>query len=163
MQSSVAKLLDDIVQFAPEGAFVPTPQLWTKRCTAITGSPILINVRDTVNGTTAPGNPCLQRHILSRWTERSPRMMAWVGLCLTCANSIGIIWAALFVLEWMRCSFMLSKLPAPAGGSILGQLSVLSRPDHHNVLTQWAAQLGGIYRMRLAHINVMSHLHFCTS
>ena len=60
----------------------------------------------------------------------------------------------MYVLEWLRCRNILKKLPAPAGGDLLGQLSVLSRPDHHNVLTQWAAELGGIYRMRLAHINV---------
>ncbi len=60
----------------------------------------------------------------------------------------------MYVLEWLRCRRILSRLPAPAGGDVLGQLSVLSRPEHHNVLTQWAVELGGIYRMRLAHINV---------
>ena len=81
-------------------------------------------------------------------------MTALVGLCWTFANSIGVVWAVLYVSEWLRCSALLRKLPAPAGGGLLGQLSVLSRPDHHNVLTQWAAQLGGIYHMRLAYINV---------
>ena len=87
----------------------------------------------------------------------NPRMTAWLGLCGTVANTIGIIWTLLYVLEWFRCNRILGKLPGPAGGDLLGQLTVLSRPDHHNILCQWAAELGGIYRMRLAHMNVSSY------
>jgi hypothetical protein len=43
---------------------------------------------------------------------------------------------------------------------LLGQLSVLSRPDHHDVLAKWARKFGGIYRMRLAHINVGTYNQF---
>ena len=81
-------------------------------------------------------------------------MTSWVGLCWTFANTAAVIWIVLYVWEWMRCKRIISRLPAPSGGDLLGQLSVLSRPDHHDILTQWAAQLGGIYRMRLAHMNV---------
>lgn len=65
-----------------------------------------------------------------------------------------VIYILLKIVEWVRCTLILRKLPAPDGNPLLGQLPVLARPDHHNVLAKWAADLGGIYRMRLAHINV---------
>lgn len=88
---------------------------------------------------------------------------SWTGLGWTFATTICVIWAALCVLEWFRRKSVLSKLPTPSGGGVLGQLSVLRRPDHHNVLAQWAAELGGIYRMRLAHMNVNNSPNQCTT
>ncbi len=61
------------------------------------------------------------------------------------------VYTVVKVMEWVRCMRLLRTLPAPEGDLFLGQLPVLARPDHHNVLAQWAGRFGGIYRMRLAH------------
>ena len=61
------------------------------------------------------------------------------------------------IIEWMRCTLLLRTLPVPKGHPVLGHLQVLASPQHHIILAKWAAELGGIYRMRLAHLNVTSH------
>jgi len=80
--------------------------------------------------------------------------MAIVELGLRTVAVLGIVYIALKVSEWIRCNLMLRTLPGPDGSLLLGQLPVLARPDHHIVLAKWTAQFGGIYRMRLAHMNV---------
>ena len=81
-------------------------------------------------------------------------MTSYLGLCWTFASTTAVTWIALYVIAWLRHWKVLSKLPIPSGGGLFGQLSVLSRPDHHEVMTRWASKLGGIYRMRLAHMHV---------
>ena len=61
------------------------------------------------------------------------------------------------IVEWIRCTRLLRTLPGPEGYPVLGQLQVLASPQHHIILAKWAAELGGIYRMRLAHMNVTFH------
>ena len=83
-----------------------------------------------------------------------PRNMDNFKLGLRAVVVLVAIYILLKIAEWVRCTLILRKLPAPDGNPLLGQLPVLARPDHHNVLAKWAADLGGIYRMRLAHIIV---------
>lgn len=42
----------------------------------------------------------------------------------------------------------------PKGSWLLGHLEFLGRFDHHQIMTRWAAELGGIYRMRMAWTHV---------
>lgn len=84
--------------------------------------------------------------------------MAILELGLRTVAVLIIVHSVLKLSEWIRCNLLLRRLPGPDGNLILGQLPVLARSDHHNVLARWAAQFGGIYRMRLAHINVSSRV-----
>jgi hypothetical protein len=68
--------------------------------------------------------------------------------------AVAVTWFSVKLAEWLRCVRLLSKLPGPRGHPLVGQLPVLASPQHHNTLAQWAAQFGGIYKMRLAHVNV---------
>ncbi len=86
--------------------------------------------------------------------------MDTVPLSLRAIAALAAVCVILKVLEWIRCMKILGKLPAPDGNLFLGQLPVLARSDHHNVLAQWAAQFGGIYRMRLAHKHVRLRVVF---
>ena len=81
--------------------------------------------------------------------------MQWFGAALCTLVGTYTVILCLHVVEWMRCARLLSKLPVPKGHPVLGQLQVLASPQHHIMLAKWAAELGGIYRMRLAHINVL--------
>lgn len=77
--------------------------------------------------------------------------MDTLQLSLRASSALAVVCIVLKIIEWIRCFKLLRKFPAPEGNVFLGQLPVLARPDHHNVLAQWAARFGGIYRMRLAH------------
>lgn len=85
--------------------------------------------------------------------------MHWFGAALCALMGIYVVTLVVQVIEWIRCSHILRKLPEPKGHPLLGQLQDLASPQHHITLAKWAAQLGGIYRMRLAHMNV-SFLNF---
>jgi len=79
------------------------------------------------------------------WSCRGTAVAAaWLGAAL----------AALRLAAWGRAYLALRRLPGPTGSWLLGQLREIVRPDHHRTLSRWAAQYGGIYRMRLAFINV---------
>lgn len=56
---------------------------------------------------------------------------------------------------------MLGRIPAPKRDSwLFGHLNYLNKLEHHQIMTDWANQLGGIYRMRLAWIHVSRYWHF---
>ena len=64
------------------------------------------------------------------------------------------VWLAYRLFPWLRKTAYLSRLPVPKGNWLFGHLATMDRFDHHKVMTDWAAQLGGIYRMRMAWVHV---------
>ena len=81
-------------------------------------------------------------------------MTTYLGLCWSFAGIAAVTWTVSCMMAWFKHWKALSRLPIPSGGDLFGQLSVLSRPDHHRIMTKWASELGGIYRMRLAYMHV---------
>ncbi len=81
-------------------------------------------------------------------------MTTYLGLCWSFAGITAVTWTVTCMMACFKHWKALSRLPIPSGGGLFGQLSVLSRPDHHSIMTKWASELGGIYRMRLAHMHV---------
>ena len=86
-------------------------------------------------------------------------------LKIACWVILGV-WLAYRLFPWLRKTAYLSRLPAPKGNWLFGHLSTMDRFDHHKVMTDWAAQLGGIYRMRMAWVHVSHnplHSHSCAT
>ena len=56
---------------------------------------------------------------------------------------------------WIRACLVLRCMPGPPGG-LMGQLKHFnnSKLGYHKIVCQWARQYGGIYRVRLANVNV---------
>lgn len=77
-----------------------------------------------------------------------------LGLGIRVAVGLAVVWISVKLRGFLRSKWLLRKLPGPKGDLLVGQLPVLASAQHHNILAQWAAQFGGIYKMRLAHINV---------
>ena len=51
---------------------------------------------------------------------------------------------------WARRIYCLSKIPGPKGDILGGQMKHFSqRSDYHKALQRWAAEFGGLYRIRL--------------
>ena len=75
-------------------------------------------------------------------------MLALAVSILLIAFGIPKIW------RWFRTCLALSSLPTPAGNFLLGHLRHIGQYNHHQILTRWAADLGGIYRLRLGLIQV---------
>ena len=46
------------------------------------------------------------------------------------------------------------RIPAAPGHWLLGNLDMLGKLEHHQIMTDWANRLGGIYHMRLAWVHV---------
>lgn len=57
--------------------------------------------------------------------------------------------------EWIRACLILRRMPGPPGG-LMGQLKHFnsSKLGHHKAVCQWARQYGGLFRVRLANVNV---------
>lgn len=57
--------------------------------------------------------------------------------------------------EWLRACWVLRNMPGPKGG-IMGQLKSFndSTVGQHKAVVRWAREFGGIYRVRLANVNV---------
>ncbi len=52
--------------------------------------------------------------------------------------------------RWLRRALLLRRIPGPRGALVGGQMAHFSqRSDHHKALQRWAAEFGGIYRIRL--------------
>ena len=68
--------------------------------------------------------------------------------------------SALFVLlakawPWARRIYILGRIPGPKGDLLGGQMKHFSqRSDHHKALQRWAAEFGGLYRIRLVDTTV---------
>ena len=57
--------------------------------------------------------------------------------------------------RWARRQFLLSRIPGPKDDLVSGQMKHFSqRSDHHKALQRWAAEFGGIYRIRLVDTTV---------
>lgn len=56
---------------------------------------------------------------------------------------------------WCRRIYLLSRIPGPKGEVLGGQMKHFSqRSDHHKALQRWAAEFGGLYRIRLVDTTV---------
>ena len=78
---------------------------------------------------------------------------------MSCLVYLAIATVALGLLlprawSWLQTFLALSSLPTPPGTWLLGHLKYISLHNHHQVLTRWAAELGGLYRIRLGFIQV---------
>ena len=57
--------------------------------------------------------------------------------------------------RWARRAYFLSRIPGPKGDMLGGQMKHFSeRSDHHKALRRWAAEFGGLYRIRLVDTTV---------
>ena len=72
------------------------------------------------------------------------------------------IWAIALVYNclpplaaWIRACLILRGMPGPPGG-LMGQLKHFnnSKLGYHRIVCQWARQYGGLFRVRLANVNV---------
>ena len=70
------------------------------------------------------------------------------------AASLAVTVAGIRLAAWCRAYLILRRLPGPRGDPVMGQLQDIGRPDHHKTLLRWADMYGGIYRIRLAYVNV---------
>ena len=59
------------------------------------------------------------------------------------------------VAEWIRAWVILQRMPGPPGG-LMGHLKYFNTLaiGHHKTVCQWAREYGGIFRVRLANVNV---------
>ncbi len=90
--------------------------------------------------------------------------MEVVALCVNAV--ICCISAALAprILEWLRACWVLRSMPGPMGG-IMGQLKYFndSVVGQHKSVLRWAREFGGIYRVRLANVNVSPPWTCCST
>ena len=96
------------------------------------------------------GKASVARVLADNWVVLSKMLALGIRLAAT----LVVVWISAKVRDCLRSMWLLRKLPGPNGNLLVGQLPVLASAQHHNILAQWAAQFGGIYRMRLAHVNV---------
>ena len=92
-----------------------------------------------------------------RWARRQrradrmpdPRLIARAALSLVLSVLLAKAW------KWARRIYLLSRIPGPKGDRLGGQMKHFSqRSDHHKSLQRWAAEYGGIYRIRLVDTTV---------
>ena len=59
------------------------------------------------------------------------------------------------LIAWIRACLILRCMPGPPGG-LMGQLKHFnnSKLGYHKIVCQWARQYGGLFRVRLANVNV---------
>ena len=86
--------------------------------------------------------------------------MSLFMLCNACCTAaavlcgIGFARCAVQLRTWLAREQRLRSIPMPRPHWLLGNLETLRRSDHHLVMRQWADELGGIFRLRLGHIQV---------
>ncbi|KAF5841099.1 cytochrome P450 [Dunaliella salina] len=86
----------------------------------------------------------------------SSRIQQWQGMPITgmwskaaAAASAAAMVAGLVYL-WKKQKRHSQRAPGPPGWPLIGHLPAMVRPDVHRILTQWANEYGGIYRLNVA-------------
>ncbi|KAK9807492.1 hypothetical protein WJX72_000759 [[Myrmecia] bisecta] len=85
-------------------------------------------------------------------------MLVCSALAQQCCAGLFVIVCTLAVLrlaQWYRKLQILQRLPHPKGRWLLGSVADIASPTHHKWLTACAAELGGIFSLRLAVINAV--------
>lgn len=76
---------------------------------------------------------------------------------VVCLAVAAVILGLVLPRAWssLQAYLALLSLPTPKGTRLLGHLKFIGMYNHHQILTKWAAELGGLYRIRLGFIQVL--------